>query len=365
MSIFDSAERLVSRTTKKVSRTAKKIPGVGHVLHAGEDIMHGPVGRTLDKALKNPILQTAYAPIVLPAHLISAGVQGGVDGAVDAAKQELRNPVRRAAIKVAAVIFPPAAPAAVGLEAANRLLDAAESKDPVEAAKAAASLGAIIGLSDAGDIDAQKTLGVVNQAKKARETLSKLPVSDLTHKWVADTVAHDVAGDRHADFRPARLRNALNVLHASTLGAGPDEKANEAAAIVGQVIGLGTSHMSPFFVSAADEVSRDLQPIARSSDPKAKAIMAEVERHIMTTSHPRQAHLNGIIFSLNGRHGPGAAQQAKQHIDAVRAAHARHDPAAGAHLFELKRRAAALKKAQEYVVDAKGMVVHRAPAKRR
>jgi hypothetical protein len=89
--------------------------------------------------------------------------------------------------------------------------------------------------------------------------------------------------------------------------------------------------------------------------------MGEVEKHIMSHTKHRTTHLNGLLFALNGRNGPHAQVAAKSHVDGAVHAHRSGDASAGALLFDMKKRAVALKKAGEYVIDRHGAVVHRGP----
>lgn len=366
MSIFHDAGRFIDHAAKSVTRTAKKVPGLGFVIHKGEDVGRGPVGDTLKKVLANPVVQTVAGRYVVPAHLLTAALDDGVEGVKQAAKEEIRNPVRRVVLKGIGYIFPPAAAASDALDASNKALDAAEHPDPATAAKAAAQIGITEALAESGDVDAQKMVGALSQARAARAELSKVPVRDLTHLWIRDNAGRNILGDEasHAASRPALLRNALNVLHvASRPGYGGDPaKTTAAAGIVGRAIGLGQSHPgSPFLVFAGKAAHDDMQRIASSKDVHSKAIMGEVERNIMAHSAHRTSVLNSLLFALNGRHGPQAALAAKAHVDSMHAAASHGDITAKAAALELKKRAAALKKAGEYVIDRHGSVAHRGP----
>lgn len=159
------ALRSISRAAKTVVRKAKNtaaaIPGVS------------PAVKTLAKVMQNPVVSTIYGPITVPGNLALGFAKNGPKGALDAAKMELRNPVRRAAVSALGTIFPPAAPAAVALNASNVLLDAYESKDPVAAAKAAAQLASIAAGSQAGDPHMKEIASVIDKVKTARNMIPK------------------------------------------------------------------------------------------------------------------------------------------------------------------------------------------------
>lgn len=156
-----SISRAAKTAVRKVKNTAAAVPGVA------------PAVKTLAKVMQNPIVSTIYGPITVPGNLALGFAKNGPKGALDAAKMELRNPVRRAAVSALGTIFPPAAPAAVALNASNVLLDAYESKDPVAAAKAAVQLASVAAGAQAGDPHMKEIASVIDKVKTARNMIPK------------------------------------------------------------------------------------------------------------------------------------------------------------------------------------------------
>lgn len=129
--------------------------------------------KALESVMSNPVVDTIFGPITVPGNIALGMARNGPAGALAAAKAELRNPVRRAAVTALGAVFPPAAPAAVALNAANVLLDAAESGDPLAAAKAVAQIASAAAGADAGIPHLAEVSSVIDQAKAMRD---KVPV---------------------------------------------------------------------------------------------------------------------------------------------------------------------------------------------
>lgn len=164
--------RRARRITSEIMSPAKSVlRRAGHIVTAVPGVRLAT--KTLAKVMQNPIVDTLYGQVTVPANIALGFAKGGPKGALAAAKKELRNPVRRAAVSALGTIFPPAAPAAVALNAANVLLDAAESKDPVAAAKAVMQLAAISAGSQGGDLHLKEVSDVVQKAKAARDMIPK------------------------------------------------------------------------------------------------------------------------------------------------------------------------------------------------
>lgn len=371
MSLLGDLGRTIDHATRSVSRAVKSIPVVGNVVHATEDVLKGPIGTTIHSVLANPIVQTAFGPVTLPYQLAIAGASGGVQGATDDAKAALRNPVRRAAVKAVALVFPPALPAAAALEAANHALDAVESGDPVQIAKAAAQLGATEALAGEGDSDARRALELVNQAKAARTYVPQFDVHHLTSMFMGDHAARVVQANTNQVPRPALVRNALNVLHVATSapkGTPPavdQAKIADASRIVGVALAHGVAHPGvPAFVHLAADTHRTLQSILGRNNPIAKTIANAVEDHAMAGTLNRSQSLNQLVLAANSTN-PTQRAAADAQMARMRTA-AAHDPAARAALDDVRRRAAALRTARQYHIDAKGYArhVHAAPPQR-
>lgn len=368
MSFLGSAGRWLDRQIKHVTRTVKGIPVVGSVVKVGEGALKGPIGKALESVVSNPVVETLWAPVTMPLHFAYAGTTGGLKGVTDAAKQELRNPVRRAVVSAVGAIFPPAAPAALALNAANATLDAAESGKPGDMIKAIGQIGAAAAGADViphlGDV-----MKVVNKAQQMRSIAAKAKglvrfpnIHALNANWLgstrANTVLEGLGPNAHDLMQPALVQNALTTLRkAAALKAG--EKIDptalaQAKQIAANAVAMGFSHPHvPFFVDLAKATHTELGPIMSSSNPNAKSIIAELETRIMAHTAARVAQLNALVHAYNRKEPPAVKQVADIHT-----AHQHGDHSATALLDDLRRRTAALKKASEYKVDSKGYTRH-------
>ncbi len=165
-----------------VTSTAGAIPGVA------------PAFRTLGRVMRNPIVSTAWGQVTVPGNIALGLAKGGPKGALQAAKDELKNPVRRAAVTAVGTIFPPAAPAAVALNAANVMLDAYESKDPVAAAKATVQMASIAAGVDAGIPHMREVADVVTKANAARKLIPKMSANAAPRAVVCGAKGEDQKG---------------------------------------------------------------------------------------------------------------------------------------------------------------------------
>jgi hypothetical protein len=367
VSLLGPAGRWVDRQTRRVSRAIKSVPVVGAVVKAGSGALTGPVGRTFNRIISNPVVSTVFGPITVPAHMAYAGVTGGVAGAEAAAKQEIRNPVRRVAVTALGAVFPPAAPAAVALNAANVALDAAESGKPEDMAKAAAQIGAAYAGADAGDPHLQQVAAVLDQAKRARAAIpGHLPnLHELNAEWLGSTRANStleqIHPDAHASLQPGLVQQSIGtLLHAVSTKAGQQVAPNvfqHAQSVVANALAMGHMHPHiPFFVDLSAAAHRALAPVLNSSHPNAGSIVRNLEAQFMAHTSHRIAELNQLVLGYNARH-PDALQK----VDALKVAHSRGDHAATAMLDDVRRRTAALRKAHEYTVDHKGYARHAGP----
>lgn len=157
----------VARTLTAPARAIAKLP----------PIQFG--AKALEKVMANPVVDTIFGPITVPGNIALGLARNGPAGALAAAKAELRNPVRRAAVTALGAVFPPAAPAAVGLNAANALLDAAESKDPLAAAKAIAQIASAAAGADAGIPHLAEVSATIDKAKALRDKVTQKFSPDL------------------------------------------------------------------------------------------------------------------------------------------------------------------------------------------
>lgn len=185
---------LVKKVTKGAAKMASKIPGVSLATTAAHNVLRSAPLEAMHDIVKNPIVSTVLGNVAVPTNLALAALKGGPQGALNAAKQELRNPVRAAAVSAASLIFPPLAPAAAGLVAANRVLDASEKGSPAEKAKAIAQIAATYALAESGNVGAQKGVEFLNQAKKIRPPAGLAPALDNPRLEVCGAKAEESKG---------------------------------------------------------------------------------------------------------------------------------------------------------------------------
>lgn len=356
--------RFIDRRTKAVMRTVKKVPVVGSVVKGGEGLLKGPVGRTFDKILKNPVIQTVFAPVAIPAHMAYAGTTDGMRGLQHAAKETIKNPVLRATVSAVGTIFPPAAPAALALQAANMAWDAAEKGKPADMIKAAASIAAAQAGASIGDPHLTEVAKVLDKAQALRKAAPGIKFPDihgLNAGWLGSTRANEVLEAKHPDahltVQPALVQQAVNVLHtAGTVKNAQVAPPNleHAKGIVAHALALGHMHPHiPFFVDLAAATHKALGGVMGANNIAAKSIVADLENRIMAHTKQRTAELNALVLGYNAQH-PDAVTK----VNALRTQHAHGDHSATAYLDDMRRRTAALKKAKEYKVDTKGYVRH-------
>lgn len=368
MSLFGKAGRWLDRKARSVTRTIKHVPVAGSVIKAGEGALKGPIGRTFNKIVSNPVVSTVFGPIAVPAHLAYAGTTGGLHGAEEAAKAELRNPVRRAAVTALGAIFPPAAPAAVALNAANVALNAAESGKPEEMAKAAVQIGAAAAGADAGDPHMKEVMGAIHKAQELRSKLpGRLPnLHALNAGWLGSTRANStleqIHPDAHAALQPAVVQTALGTLQKAIKlppgGRMDPSSLSHATSTVASAIGLGLAHPHiPFLVDLAHAANAQIAALEGTKHPNTTKILRDLKEKIMAHTAKRTAELNALVIAYNAKH-----PEAVQKVSALRAAHQHGDHAATSMLDDVRRRTAALKKAHEYHVDTKGFVRHASPS---
>jgi hypothetical protein len=369
MGILGGIGRTIDRNAKRVVTKVKAVPVAGGVVRSGQRVLEGPIGTTVHKVLANPYVQTVFGPYTIPYQLALAAATGGVQGATEDAKAALRNPVRRAAAKAVAIVFPPAVAAVAALEASNKALDAIESEDPQQMAKAAAQIGATQALGAEGDADAQRAIEFLDQAITARRQGTSIDALKLVDLLLSDPVARKMLEENGglAATRPANVREALITLQ-KVAGLSPDAiamlpaseraqlqgKARVSTALLGAVLEAGAAHPdSPYFVQLASAVHKDVNRLDGNKSASAQAVLSALEKQIMQTGLKRTVSVNKLVRSYAA--GDAAT---RAHVTKISKAALKGDARAQAAKNELLRRAAALKKAGEYQVDGQGVVRH-------
>jgi hypothetical protein len=320
----------VDNVARGTTRAIKSVPGIGHVVKAGESAIKGPIGDLTHSIVSNPFVSVALYPVAIPANLALSAAKGGVQGAADAAKKELANPVRRVALKGIGYIFPPAAAADKALEATNRLVAASESGDPVEAAKAMAQLGAAKALADLGDAHAREVMGLVGraQAGSAKQVANAQNVSSLMKRLMGQ--AQPIKS-----LPPAQKTQAQAVVRT-----------------VGKV--LTKAQLAPHTLNAAEQtLIKELQGLDASKTPIAKEVLSVLQKGSLKAMVSATAELNKAVIGYNSKDPSERAAWRKRFAD-LQAAVKRGDPKAAKQMTELRRRAAALRAAKRYKLDKRG-----------
>jgi hypothetical protein len=103
-----------------------------------------------------------------------------------AARSVVKNPLVRMTVTGAALVFPPAAPAAAALIVADKVLTAAESGDAAKKAIAKGVIARTAGLAAKGDPNAKRAYAVLSKVKAAppaaRAKLRSVPRFKVTAK---------------------------------------------------------------------------------------------------------------------------------------------------------------------------------------
>lgn len=189
---FKAVKKAAEGTVRSIKRTG--------VYKTAKKVLHGSVVDTIQKVASNPFVSTFGAPVALPLSFTIATAKGGAKGALEHARMELKNPVRGLVVKAAAVVFPPVAPAAVALEATNRILDAVENGKPEDAVKATAQIAATYALGELGNADALRGMEYLKKAKEMRKNIPRGPLTPAGHPRI------EVCGARSEESRGVWLK---------------------------------------------------------------------------------------------------------------------------------------------------------------
>jgi hypothetical protein len=181
-------------------------------------------GQAVNQITGSQILQTAFAPVIVPANIINGAVTGGPKGALAAAKSVLKNPIMKATYSAAGMVFPPIAPATsaavAAMESTSRVLDALESKDPKAIASAALQLASTGALAESGVTGAIRANDLISQVQKARGIASDLLSGNKTALAAAAKLkAQAAAGDPKAQAAH-HLLSAVTIRQSVKTGQG-------------------------------------------------------------------------------------------------------------------------------------------------
>lgn len=133
-------------------------------------------GGAVSKVGSNHLLQATMGNIAVPASLIGAVVKGGPKAGLSAVKHAANNPIIKAELAAAAVIFPPVAPISAagiaGMEGASRIVDGIRSKNPALVAQAVMQVAGTQLLAQTGNAGAARALGAMKTVSRARDIVN-------------------------------------------------------------------------------------------------------------------------------------------------------------------------------------------------
>lgn len=236
---------------------------------------------------------------------------------------------------------------------------------PIEPeAKAQIQNAARTGTSLAEGHELGKTLGVALHGAVADTLIGHgaagLPahVTDALKTGLATgaAVVHQAHARQRAATQPGELEKAVRVLHAAaTAKRGAHVDTHELAtakSVVGHALALGAVHPAAFIDHAA-AVHKGLTWALNANTPRARSIAADLEEHMLTYIRAHVAELNALVHAYNAKQAPAVAKVAALHTQ-----HEHGNVTATVYLDDLRRRTAALKKAHEFHVDARGYTRH-------
>lgn len=187
------------------------------------------LGRGVNQITGSQIIQAAF-PVVAPANIVNGAVTGGKSGAIKAAQSFLKNPIAKATYTAVGVVFPPIAPvtagAVAGMEAASRLIDGLESKDPRMIASAALQLASTQLLAHDGIPGAQRALEYIDKTGKARGIAELIGKGDGAAIAAANELKKQAAS---GDPKAAAAHHLLSAVLFRQSGKTPQKPAIHAA----------------------------------------------------------------------------------------------------------------------------------------
>jgi hypothetical protein len=187
MGFLGDLKRAVTSLPRQVKQATIGKGGIVGKGGAGSLLIKGKIaraakatGRSVSLVAGNPIISSTFGSVAIPADIVAAAVSKGPTGALEAAKRAVSNPLTKAKLAALAIVMPPMAPLSAGglasMEAASRLVDGLQSKDPRIIASAATSLAVTMAEASRGNPDAKRALAVIDEVREARKVLaSKVP----------------------------------------------------------------------------------------------------------------------------------------------------------------------------------------------
>lgn len=178
----------VSRAAKSVVRSVKgAVRGTGGAFKSLIKLKPREAGKQMAKAVtsvtNNKILQAGWPGTMVPAAVLGGAAKGGPKGAIAAARQVMKNPLIKAELAVASVLFPPVAPlsgaAVAATESASRVYDALRSGNLKQIGAAAVQVAATSAAAASGNPQAQRALKAFRTVEKgykvARGAMAGVP----------------------------------------------------------------------------------------------------------------------------------------------------------------------------------------------
>lgn len=268
MGFFKDIGRAASRPFRKTAKRLTTGKGILARKGVGGLLVRGKVGKaaqlaahSTSKLLQNPVIQASFPIATIPAGVLTATIAHGPKGGLKALESVAKNPIIKAEIVAAGVIFPPAAPASAlgiaALEASSRVVDGIHSKDPKKVAAAVVQVAGTKFLAANGNADAKRALTLMKDVNAARKVaLGKAPGA------MPKILAGVRAGDKRAK-NALELVQKVAVRHAAQVSASssaPPRKKQLAAKLIakaqvkkpGLTVGMLTALSSPKGVRVGD-----------------------------------------------------------------------------------------------------------------
>jgi hypothetical protein len=197
---------------------------------------------------------------------------------------------------------------------------------------------------------------------------SGFAVGMVSQQWLADTVARKLVGDKvYKTLAPANILPAADLLHTvgsltpKDIGKLAQGDRSKLKLLTGQAVkavaasqqfGDTAGKLAPGLKTQADELTKGL---ALMKGPNADTIRQAVERARAGIAVKQSTAANALLRAYNGK-DPAKRTQARAEVGTLTKRARAGDRAAAASLTLFHRRAAAVRAAGKFKVDASGMV---------
>jgi hypothetical protein len=193
MSLFPDPMKVVHTARAAVSSAAK--------LKVKKAVKQS--ARAVNEVTRANVVQALFPAQAIPKVIISGAISGGKRGALESAQSVLKNPVLKAGYVAVGIAFPPFAPLSAGtiasMEAASRLLDGVEAKDPKVVAQASLQLAKTLENARNGDPGAARAQQMIGELEKTRDIFDDFQKGAPAAKQAIDEIrARAKRGDKRA-----------------------------------------------------------------------------------------------------------------------------------------------------------------------